>query len=115
MTDEETKAKKALEAKEREALKAEFGDDIVAHKSASFGWLVFKAPTLEAYEEFIDECAKDKGRKATAMRSLCQQCGLKPGYEELRVIFAKKPGLATVIAPQLVALASDDAEALGKD
>jgi hypothetical protein len=110
MTDEE---KKAQEEKELAELKAKYGDEIVAHKS-SFGWLVFGPPDPDAYDDFLDEASRDKGKKSAMLRSLCLRSVLHPSRDELREIFKKRAGLPTVIGGKLVELACDSAQELSK-
>lgn len=107
--------KKEQEAAERAELVAKHGAEIVAHKS-SFGWLVFGMPDADTYDDFTNEVSRDNGNRSSALRELCIRAAIDGEMRDTcRNVFKKRPGLPAIIAPQLIALASDNAAAAGKD
>jgi hypothetical protein len=107
MTEEEKRAQ------ELAAIQQRHGEEIAAFPS-SFGWLVFRRPEQEVYEDFIEVATSDKGRKTAAMRSLCLRSALQPSREELAQIFSKQPALPTKICARLIELAGEDIQDAAK-
>jgi hypothetical protein len=101
------------QAAELAAFSAKYGDEIAAFAS-SFGWLVFKRPDQEAYEDFVELAASDKGKKTVATRSLALRCVLEPSRESLIEIFKKRPGLPLRISARLAEMCSEDLEDAAK-
>jgi hypothetical protein len=71
----------------------------------SRGPCIFRPPSQNDYERFVDRVANDKNSKAVALRELAQVSVLYPELPQLRIIFEKKPALPTAIGNRLVELA----------
>ncbi len=105
MTDEQ--------AKQLAELRAKHGEDLAAFPT-SLGFLVFKSPDRDIYEDFLEAVASDKGKKSVAMRSIALRCAVHPTKDIVDEIFKKKPGLPATIAARLVEMSTEDVEDVAK-
>lgn len=68
----------------------------------------FKAPSQGAYDRCIGTMADNKKLAPSALRQLALDCIVHPSREEAAAIFAKRPGVASLVASDCLRVAGEE-------
>lgn len=82
----------------------------VAHVEVDGKLYVFRAPSLDEWEDFQENMGGGKKRRGVCFRELAQQTLVHPTLDELQALFQAHPGLTARIGDAVGELAGADIE-----
>lgn len=89
-------------------LEAEHGE--CARLEVAGKMYVFRALSLEDFEDYQERCRKPDARISVLNREIAQLALVHPTLDELRELFARKPVLPAKVSDELVRMAGADIE-----